>query len=175
MNPPYLLLHAIIAEGAKVELVPVSRERVKLCKYAGRQPLEMVKQGCGACAVRTCEKFGLCSHSGVIEGRDDVYCCQMCDEYDSGQQVKIESSQSAEAPKSAAITTTNNAIETKSVEKINAPVASSKTLPKIIDPFTAADEYMKKSNMVKIAPVNLSIKVDVDNLIEGKNDTEQGG
>jgi hypothetical protein len=34
---------------------------------------------------------------------------------------------------------------------------------------------MKKSNMVKIAPVNLSIKVDVDNLIEGKNDTEQGG
>jgi hypothetical protein len=165
----------IIAEGVKVELVPVSRERVKLCKYAGRQPLEMVKQGCGACAVRTCEKFGLCSHSGVIEGRDDVYCCQMCDEYDSGQQVKIESSQSAEAPKSAAITTTNNSIETKSVEKINAPVASSKTLPKIIDPFTAADEYMKKSNMVKIAPVNLSIKVDVDNLIEGKNDTEQGG
>lgn len=163
----------IVSEGAKVDLVPVSRDRVKLCKYAGKQPLEMVKQNCGACAVRTCEKLGLCSHSGVIEGRDDIYCCQICDAYDSGQDVKIEEPKFGEAPKSANILSTKNVIESKSIEKINAPVASSKTLPKIPDPFTAADDYMKKSNMVKIAPVNLSIKVDVDKLIEGKNDTEQ--
>jgi hypothetical protein len=50
----------------------------------------MVKQNCGACAIRKCDLFGLCTHTAVIDGRDDIYCCQICDKYNDGVQLDIE-------------------------------------------------------------------------------------
>jgi hypothetical protein len=158
----------IVAEGANVNLVPVSRERAKLCKYAGKTPLEMVKKDCGACAVRSCEKFGLCSHSGVVDGRDDIYCCQLCDEY-SNESAKLESKNISAAPKSESVTSETK-MSSQSVNSVVQAPSQAQQIPNIPDSFSAADTHMAKSNMVKISPANLSIRVNINELVEGKDD-----
>lgn len=158
----------LVAEGTQVSLVPVSKERAKLCKYAGKTPLQMVKQNCGACAVRSCEKFGLCSHSGVVDGRDDIYCCQLCDEYTT-ESAKLESKQVIVAPKSESVTSETK-MSSQSVNSVVQAPSQAQQIPNIPDSFSAADKHMAKSNMVKISPANLSIRVNINELVEGKDD-----
>ena len=150
----------------KVQIVSATKERIKLCKHAGKKPLEMVKAGCGSCAIRTCDKYGLCSHTGVIEGRDDVLCCQLCDDYE--RDVNITTNNQVTNTSSVPTSVKSEAISSNDVSQLTNLGTKSESIPSIQDPIDMASDEIKLRNQVKIVPTDSAIKVDVNSLLEGQ-------
>jgi hypothetical protein len=155
----------------KVEIVSVTKERVKLCKHAGKKPLEMVKAGCGSCAIRTCDKYGLCSHTGVIEGRDDVVCCQLCDDYE--RDVNITTNSQPTNISSVPASVKSETISSNDVSQLTNLGPKSESIPSIQDPVDMASDEIKLRNQVKIVPADSAIKVDVNSLLEGQTKKDE--
>lgn len=152
----------------KVLPVPVTRERVKLCRHAGKKPLEMVKQNCGSCAIRKCDILGLCSHTAVIEGRDDVFCCQLCDYYEPEVALNPQA-QPINAPSIKQVSEVDvSSLKTDQVSFIPETGSQSQQIPPILDNIAAAEEQIKFKRQRKITPRDSAIKVDVDDLLGGK-------
>jgi len=132
----------------------------------------MVKKNCGACAVRKCDIYGLCTHTSILEGRDDVYCCQLCDKYDDGSSVKIQSNTNSVNLSSAAVGMSKNMGSQELVPpKIDMP--SSKELTSIADAAKITDEMAQANTAIKIAPANSTINIDVQSILEGKDSNDQ--
>jgi hypothetical protein len=154
---------------SQVHFAPINKNRAKLCKHAGKQPLEMVKQNCGACAIRKCDLFGLCTHTAVIDGRDDIYCCQICDKYNDGVQLDIEDKKINNDVTSINVISVQNepSIEVGQIKK--SPTESIE-LAKIPDSSKLTDDLIAENKGIKISPANLAIDVNVDNLLKGEDD-----
>jgi hypothetical protein len=155
-----------------VAFAPINKDRVKLCKYAGRQPLEMVKKNCGACAIRKCDIYGLCTHTSIVEGRDDVYCCQLCDKYDDGSSVKMQKNADSINLGSVPVgMSTIIAAQELLAPKIDQP--SSVAISSIADAAKITDKLTENNEAIKIAPINSTINIDVQGILEGKDHNDQ--
>ena len=159
----------------------------RLCSYAGRKPLEMVKKGCGQCAIRSCDIHGLCSHTQMIASRPEVVCCQNCPNYTLTRDPEIKPIQFTSyinpninfepAPQ-------ENKLQSKMVmEEIEIPVEyiSIPNVPEYdepaksnvveqISPLQILEKYLDQSNKVKMAPKDSIIKIDVNDLIGENNE-----
>lgn len=158
----------------------------RLCSYAGRKPLEMVKKGCGQCAIRSCDIYGLCSHTQMIASRPEVVCCQNCPSYTLTRDVNIKPIEftSYINPNINLEPDPNESrLQSKMVmEEIEIPVEyiSIPNVPEYhepaesdvieqISPLQILQKYLDQSNKVKMAPKDSIIKIDVNDLL-GDND-----
>lgn len=161
--------------------------RPKLCSYAGKEPLEMVKQGCGTCAIRTCDVYGKCSHTAIMAHRPEVICCQTCPSYTLGEK-KVNNKVVVEPPivptivmndSKADIVENNGKQLVKEIEIpfeiINVPIstsyeeASTSKTVEIKNPLQIVEDYLNKNDNVKMAPKDSIIEIDVHELL-GDND-----
>jgi hypothetical protein len=158
--------------SSNVAFAPINKDRVKLCKYAGRQPLEMVKKNCGACAIRSCDIYGLCTHTSIIEGRDDVYCCQLCDKYDDGSGVKFVKENNSINVGSSAVGM-SQIISSKEIGAAKLDNPSSTGITSIPDVAKITDKLAELNAAVKIAPANSTISIDVESILKGQDSNDE--
>lgn len=161
--------------------------RPKLCFHAGREPLEMVKQGCGTCAIRSCNIYGKCSHTSIMANRPEVICCQNCPAYTLAEQ-QVDKKAVVEPPVIPTIILEDQKAEDKVasskqlVKEIEIPVEII-TLPEvpkyeneseskeihIRNPLQIVQDYLHEQNKIKMIPKDSNIKIDVDALL-GEDD-----
>ena len=154
------------------KLSAIKKDKVKLCQYAGKEPLKMIKQGCGSCAIRKCDKFGLCSHTGIIEGHPEVICCQECSQYVPAGITSVKTMLNANAPVAQSINSESPKPNSQTLTSISENTPTTQSLSVAKDPITMADELIQKNNKLKIVPTDSIIRVDLDDLLEGKSKNE---
>ena len=154
------------------KLSAIKKDKVKLCQFAGKEPLKMIKQGCGSCAIRKCDKFGLCSHTGIIEGHPEVICCQECSQYVPAGITSVKTMLNANAPVAQSINSESPKPNSQTLTSISANTPTTQSLSVAKDPITMADDLIQKNNKLKIVPTDSIIRVDLDDLLEGKSKNE---
>jgi hypothetical protein len=160
-------------EVLKTTIAQISKDRVKLCQFAEKEPLKMIKQGCGTCAIRKCEKFGLCSHTSIIEGHPEVICCQNCTAYSSDKLGTIKSPPQKNNPASHGIANPRINSNQNQIAPIVNEILSSSEIAQIHDPVTMAENITNDGNVVKIVPKDAVINVNVDELVRGRKTNEK--
>jgi hypothetical protein len=160
------------SENLKTTLAPISKERVKLCQYADKEPARMVKQGCGTCAIRKCEKFGLCSHTSIIEGHPEVICCQSCTSYSPNKTGNINLPNNKNNPLSSSVVSDLNT-QNSQVGKISADSPVMREVQPIQDAMTMAENEISANNKIKVVPADSVIHISVDELIDGKKEANE--
>lgn len=160
-------------EVLRTTIAQISKDRVKLCQYAGKEPLKMINQGCGTCAIRRCEKFGLCSHTSVVEGHPEVICCQQCTAYSSDKLGTIKLSPQKNSPSSHSVYNSNINRIAKPLEPIQKELLASSEVEQIHDPVTMAENITNDGSMVKVVPKDAVINVNVDELVRGREKNEK--
>ncbi len=160
------------SENLKTTLAPISKERVKLCQYADKEPARMVKQGCGTCAIRKCEKFGLCSHTSIIEGHPEVICCQNCTSYSPNKTGNINLPNNKNNPLSSSVVSDLNT-QNSQVGKISADSPVMREVQPIQDAMTMAENEISANNKIKVVPADSVIHISVDELIDGKKEANE--
>jgi hypothetical protein len=154
------------------KLSAIKKDKVKLCQFAGKEPLKMIKQGCGSCAIRKCDKFGLCSHTGIIEGHPEVICCQECSQYVPAGITSVKTMSSANAPVAQSINAESQKPNSQTLTSISEKTPTTQSLSVAKDPITMADDLIQENNKLKIVPTDSIIRVDLDDLLEGKSKNE---
>jgi hypothetical protein len=154
------------------KLSAIKKDKVKLCQFAGKEPLKMIKQGCGSCAIRKCDKFGLCSHTGIIEGHPEVICCQECSQYVPAGITSVKTMSSANSPVAQLINAESQKPNSQTLTSISEKTPTTQSLSVAKDPITMADDLIQENNKLKIVPTDSIIRVDLDDLLEGKSKNE---
>jgi len=125
--------------------------------------LAMIKQGCGSCAVRKCEIFGMCSHTHSLPQMPEVHCCQLCPRYSTEKN--------ADVVISTASTISTSEVNAKVTEnpyaktiKQHTVVNEANQIP-IIDHNQIVQDSLQDENKIIILPKNSNIKISIKELL----------
>lgn len=157
----------------KVEKASITRPR--LCKHAGRKPLQMIKENCGACSIRSCNIFGLCNHTANLPDKPEVVCCQTCTKYELEESPKTPGAVVPPAPlqipmQEEVVREIEIPVSIKSIDKI--PTSFEMTDVKNINIKSALDiaqYHIDINKQIKVVPKDSSISVNVEELLGHRN------
>lgn len=137
--------------------------RPKLCSYASREPLAMIKQGCGSCAVRKCEIFGMCSHTHSLPQMPEVHCCQLCPRYSTEKNADVVISTASTISTSEVNAKVTDNPYAKTIKQ-HTVVNEANQIP-VIDHNQIVQDSLQDENKIIILPKNSNIKISIKELL----------